>query len=492
MDCYMGIDVGTSSVKAMIMDVSGKTVGIGYSAYDIMKPYADYAEQSMEFLWEATKEAIRMALLQSSGAENEIKGIGLSGQMHGLVLLGEDGKPIRNAIIWADQRSQDAIEDIYSCIPREEYGETTLNSVSTGFFVSSLLWVRKHEPELYKKVCKAILPKDYIRYRLCGELATDKSDASATLIFDVKRRDWAHSFIKKLGIRESLFVPSLESYEIAGEVTKFAQEETGIIACTPVVCGGGDTLMQAVGNGIIAPGILASNIGTASQLTCAVESPVYDGQFRTNTFCHVKEGLWSVVGANLSGGVSLKWLMKNILKMENYDEMTNLAAKVSAGSEGLLFLPYLSGERTPYQDPNAKGIYLGLTLTHSREHLIRSTMEGVVFALKNSLEIFEGMDIRFHKIIASGGGARSRLFMQIQADMFGEEIYTGMSNEQACLGAIITAAVGTGGFRDFGEACNALVKLKEEYIIPDPENQKIYQERFRAFKQLYKKNKELL
>lgn len=249
--------------------------------------------------------------------------------------------------------------------------------------------------------------------------------------------------------------------------------------------------MQAVGNNMVSPGVLSSNIGTASQLACVLDEPLCDNLYRTNTFCHVRNGHWMLMGANLSGGVALKWLMSQILHMDSYDEMNELAGKSPAGSQGLLFLPYLSGERTPHNDPDAKGIYMGLTLKHSREDLIRSTMEGVVFGLKNSLEIFQAMGVEYEKILASGGGARGRLFRQIQADMFGREIYTSLITEQACVGAAIAAAAGTGGYASLEEACGAIVRFSSEVTEPDAESQKIYAERFEVYKELYPRNKNL-
>ena len=268
-------------------------------------------------------------------------------------------------------------------------------------------------------------------------------------------------------------------------------EETGLKEGIKIAYGGGDTLMQGVGNGIIRPGVLAANIGTSCQISGGFNEPLYDEKFRTNTFCHVKEDLWMLMGAHLSGGVALKWLMNNILEMGSYDEMTSLAATVPAGSEGLVFLPYLSGERTPYNDPNAKGIYFGMTLKHERAHMIRSTMEGIVFGLRTSIEIFKDLGIEYHKIIASGGGARGKLFLEMQADIFDCEIYTNQGNEQACIGAAITAANAAGEFGNYEEACDKLVHMKDTIVTPNHENQKYYEEQFAIFRELYGHNADL-
>ena len=491
MQYYIGIDLGTSSVKSLLMEENGRAVGTAQVGYEIIKREQQYAEQDIDLLCDAALRTVRSLLEKHQDARACIKGVGFSGQMHGLVMIGRDGKPLRNAIIWADQRSQQEIQNLYSIIPREEYHQISLNSLSTGFLISSLMWVKEHEPEVYNSIDKVMLPKDYLRYRMCGELGTDMSDASSTAIFDTKSMQWAWNFIDRLGLERGFFVPCREAYEAAGESTAACERLTGLKAGTKLVYGGGDSLMQAVGNGIISPGTLSANIGTASQLACAVSTPLYDKLYRTNTFCHVREDRWMLMGANLSGGVALKWLMKNILDMQSFDDMTALAETVPAGSRGLLFLPYLSGERTPYNDPEAKGIYHGLTLSHTKADLIRSTMEGIIFGLKNSLEIFQDMGVGFQRILASGGGARGRLFRQIQADMFGKEIYTSLIQEQACMGAAITAAVGTGGYASFEEACGWIVRLSSDVAAPDPENQKVYEERYQIYKELYPRNKDL-
>lgn len=491
MNYYMGIDIGTSSVKTLIMEEGGLVIGTAQKGYEIVKKRVEYAEQNVENLWKATKETIQTVLKEHAGIASQIKAISYSGQMHGLVTLDKSGNPIRDAIIWADQRSQESIQKIYQTIKKEEYQSITLNTISTGFLISSLMWVKEHETKIYEAIDKVMLPKDYIRYRMCQELGTDMSDASSTLIFDTAKRDWAWEFIDALGIKKEMFVPCHESYGIAGKVTASCAEETGLLKGTTVVYGGGDSLMQAVGNGMIGQDALSSNIGTASQVACTITKPLHDKQYRTNTFCHVREDLWMITGANVSGGVALKWLMDQVLYMNSFDEMTALAETVPSGSEGLLFLPYLCGERTPYNDPNAKGIYHGFTLTHNRAHMIRSTMEGIIFALRNSQEIMEEMGIPFSKIIASGGGARGQLFRQIQADVFQKEVYTSLVHEQACVGAAITAAVGVGVYASYEEACGRITKLSDHITEPAKEHQSVYEERYKIFKELYPCNQSL-
>lgn len=491
MSCFMGIDLGTSSVKVLLADERGNIKGISQRNYDIRKRRSEYAEQDMEVLWEACRDAIRETVDADPQRGADIAGIGFSGQMHGLVLVDKDGVPLRDAIIWADQRSAEEIREVYARIPEESYRSVSLNSLSTGFLAASLLWVRKNEPKLYEKAYKVMLPKDYIRYKLCGTFATDASDASGTGLFDVSKRQWAWEMMNRLEIGRELFPECHEAAEQAGATSRSCEAQTGLKAGIPVVFGGGDTPMQALGNGITGPGTLAANIGTACQIAAVEGSPVHDANYRTNTFCHVCGQQWMVMGAHLSGGVALKWLRDQILRMKSYDVMTALAGTAPAGSEGLLFLPYLNGERTPYHDPNARGIYLGLTLKHSRAHMIRSAMEGIVYGLRNSLEIFQDMGILSDRVIASGGGARGRLFLEIQADVFGKDIYTNLCGEQAGMGAAITAAVGVKAFDSFAEACREMVHMSPEPVRPNAERRKVYEEQYARYRELYPRNKDL-
>lgn len=491
MSYYMGIDIGTSSVKTMLINGDGKVAGTEQIGYNIIKERLSYAEQDMEELWQAAKQTVAGLVKRFPKEASEVQCISYSGQMHGLVMVDENGNLVRNAIIWADQRSADEIAAIYNTVGKDEYRSVILNSLSTGFLASSLMWVKDHEPENYEKTRYVMFPKDYIRYRMCGEIGTEMSDASSGAIFDTKNRQWAWELIDKLGLRREIFPESRESCDIAGKVTKECAVETGLKEGTLIAYGGGDTLMMGVGNGIIVPGILASNIGTACQISGAFDRPVYDPEFRTNTFCHVKKDLWLLMGAHLSGGVALKWLMNQMLEMKSYDDMTALAKNVPAGSEGLIFLPYLSGERTPYNDPDAKGIYFGMTLKHTKAHMIRSTMEGIIFGLRTSIEIFRSLGVEYHKIIASGGGARSDLFLQMQADILDGAISTNENNEQACVGAAITAAVAAGEYESYEEACGRLVKLSSEVVEPNRENQKYYEEQFAIYRELYGHNQDL-
>lgn len=491
LECFVGIDLGTSSVRAIAVNPKGRTIAAGQCEYDILKPELNQAEQDMEKLWQATAHAIRQMLGAEKGLAERICGIGFSGQMHGLVMLDADGNLIRNAIIWADQRSGAQIEKIYATIPKEDFDRIYCNRLSAGFLLPSLLWVREYEPQNYGKISKVLSPKDYIRYRICGELGTDASDASGTGMWDMRNRIWAYGLLERLDIPRDLLTESHESYEQAGVVSKECARETGLRAGTFVAFGGGDSLMMELGNGMIRSGRMASTIGTACHLTCALEKPVYDLKLRTNTWCHGGEGLWSIMGAHLSGGVALKWLKDQILGFKDFDTMTEAAEAVPAGSEGMLFLPYLNGERTPHNDPDARAVYLGMTLKHTRAHMIRSTMEGIVYSMKESYAVFQSMGIKAERMIAAGGGANSRLFCQIQADMYQRPIYTNQGKEQAGIGAAMTAAAGSGYFRNYQEACESMVHLSSQVTEPISANVRRYEEEFERFKEIYHANKRL-
>jgi xylulokinase len=493
MDCFMGIDVGTSSVKSIIMQADGIIVGVEQQKYDVLRPQAGFAEQDIEVLWQATCSTLKALSRKYPKAIRDLKCIGYSGQMHGLVMLDKNNHPLRNAIIWQDQRSIREIDEIHRRVPPNEFNAITLNTLSTGYLISSLIWVRNNEPENFERLYKLILPKDYVRFKMCGEIGSDMSDASSSVVFDTANRNWAWNIIDRLGIQRSVFPVCHESYECAGRITTAAANQTGLLAGTPVVFGGGDTLMHEVGTCLIdeeRPWV--ANIGTSCQVTCAINHPLHDKAYRTNTFCHVKEDLWMLMSCNLCGGSAMKWMGEKIFHNQSFNELNQMAEKVSAGSDGLIFLPHLNGSRSPDNDPRAKGMFMGLTLNHTDEHLVRSTMEGIVYSLKSCMEVLKSIVHREpDRIIASGGGARSRLFLQMEADTFNKPIYTTVEAEQSCVGAAITAAVGIGYFSSFSEACDHVVRFNGRVIEPITENVKTYAEYFAIYKELYQCNKEL-
>ena len=486
---YIGIDIGTSSVKTLLTDELGKTAGIAQREYDVEKPNALYAQQDMDLIWGKTRETIIEVLNKTGLPADEVKGISFSGQMHGLVMTNREGKLLGKAILWCDQRASRQTEEVYQMLGEQEFKMITLNDLSSGFLLTSLLWVKENDRATYEKIYKVMLPKDYIRYLMCGEIATDYSDASASLMFDTRKQEWAWNIADGFGLNHRFFPECHESHEIAGYISRKCAEETGLKEGTPVTYGGGDSIMQQIGNGVISdksPWI--ANIGTSCSLNCATQRPVFDPKFRINTFCHVKRNMWFFMGANLCGGAALKWLKNNVLHMKSYDEMSALADTVEPGSNGLLFLPYLSGSRSPVNDSDAQGMFFGLTLSHDHAHMIRSVMEGIILGMKTTFSILEESGLSTERMIASGGGARSNVFLQMEADMFQKPVYITENNEQSCLGAAITAAVGTGCYRTYEEACSQMVKLKDQVVYPCKENGKKYEESYEIYRDLYSTN----
>ncbi len=491
MQYYIGIDLGTSGVKALLMSEDGFIIGTAYRGYDIIKLKVSYAEQDMEHLWEQTVEAIKELVRLYPLEVCNVAGISYSAQMHGLIGLDKNGVPVRNAIIWADQRTEKQIKSIYETIGEDVYKNITGNTLSTGFLLASLLWVRENEQHIYDKIKYVMFPKDYIRYRMCNEIGTDVSDASCGAILDINKKEWAWNCADALKIPSNIFPSIYESTSIVGSITKECAAATGLKEGISVVCGGGDAIMQAIGNGLVEVGGVVLNIGTSAQVVSVVNNDVFDPKFRTNLFWHACKDSRLLVGAHLSGGITLKWLKNQILNIADYDELSRKARTVAAGCEGLVFLPYLSGERMPYHNPNARGMYFGLSLKHENAHMIRATMEGVIYMLRQSFEIMEGIGMRCNRIIASGGGAKDSLLLQMQADIFGREIYINKATEQAGMGAAITAAVATGAYASFEEACNKIVSLSDVIIEPNKKLKADYDKAYAIFSQLYTKNESL-
>ena len=491
MGYLLGIDLGTSSVKVLLTDLAGKTIAFSQVGYEISIPKSGWAEQDPEMWWSATVEALRETLHKSGAETEKILGIGFSGQMHGLVTMDKEFKAIRPAIIWADQRTKSQIDEIYNTVGKNEIVRLTLNPLATGFLISSLLWMKQNEQDNFNKIYKVILPKDYIRYKLTGKIGTDTTDASATLAFNTCEKKWSEEIISRLDLDMNIFPEIGEPYHIAGEVEQKAALETGLNVGTPVVFGGADQPMQAVGNGIIEPGFISSNIGTASQVSTPVDKPLFDEKLRTNTFCHALSNLWNIQGSSLNGGIALKWLKDKVLSVDDYKTINEEAMSVKAVSDGLIFLPYLSGERTPHFDPYARGVFFGLTLNHERKHMIRAVMEGVVYSLRDSLEIFKSLNIDVKKVIASGGGTKSKVWLQLQADIFNSPVYTTNGEEQACLGAAIMAGIGVGAYKTVHEACSNIIKLNDDVTLPIKENVEIYNQYYEVFKEIYYQNKDL-
>jgi len=480
----LGIDLGTSSVKSVIIDNDGRIAGLAQEEYVIDTPRSGWAEQNPETWWRAVCLTTVAALNGAGINAGEIAGVGFSGQMHGTVLLDERGEPLRPAIIWADQRSAEECREIYEKVGRERLAELTLNPVAAGFMAASLLWLKKHEPDVFARARTVLLPKDYIRFRMTGVLSSEPSDACSTLLFDTRNRRWSDELIEMLDLPRSIFPLITETYEVVGEVTAEAARAMGLRDGTPVTAGGGDQPIAAVANGVIECGTLLATIGTGGQLFTPLSEPKYDPQLRTHTFCHALPDRWFIMGAMLSAGMSLKWFRDKVMCGGDYEELSRAAADVPAGCEGLIFLPYLVGERTPHMDPEATGAFVGLSLRHTRAHMARAIMEGVAFAMRDSLEIFREIGVSYECVVASGGGAKSDVWRQIQADVFGLPLVKAEMEEQAGVGAAMVAGVGVGVFSDVKSACRKITRYGAE-TSPIPENVQLYERQYRIFRELY-------
>ncbi len=491
----LGIDIGTSGTKTVLFDEIGNTVASAMEEYPLYQPIIGWAEQDPEDWWQAAVASIRKVLVKSGIKPADISGIGLSGQMHGLVLLDGDNKVLRRSIIWCDQRSTAECEQITSLIGAERLIEITANPALTGFTASKLMWVKNHEPDIFEKTKKILLPKDYVRYRLTGEFATEVSDASGMQLMDIPGRCWSPEMLSKLGVERSQLAALYESQEVSANVSGSAALITGLPEGTPVVGGGGDQAAGAIGNGIVKPGVISSTIGTSGVVFAYLDKIRIDPKGRLQTFCHAVPNTWHVMGVAQSSGYSLKWFRDNFCKdemntadllgVDPYVLMDQEAEKAQAGSNGLLYLPYLMGERTPHLDSEARGVFFGLSAKHDKRDMIRAVMEGVVYSLRDCLEIIAGMGVNVSEIRASGGGGKSRLWRQMQADIFGNAITTINSGEGPALGVALLAGVGTGVYKNTAEACDTAIKVKSVQQ-PDMELYSKYSKFYSLYGQLYK------
>ena len=449
----LGIDLGTTGVKSLLLDGDGIVVGTATAGLSLSTPRPGWSEQNPADWWEATCDSVRAVLDRTGVAPASIVGVGISGQMHGAVLLDSAGEPVRPCILWNDQRSAAQCDEI----TRRAGGRARLldlvaNPALAGFTAPKLLWVREHEPEVWARVATVLLPKDYLVYRLTGELGTEVSDAAGTLLLDVRCRVWSDEMTRLLELSPALLPMCRESSNIVGPVTALAAAATGLDAGIPVVAGGADNACAAIGTGVIAPGRLMSSLGTSGTMVAPTATPEVDPEGRAHTFCHAVPNTWYVMGVMLAAGGALRWLRDTVYEdtiadeRDVYDLMMDGAARVAAGAEGLLFLPYLSGERTPHGDPNARGVFCGLTLRHRRDHLVRAVVEGVTFGLRDSLEIIRGLCLPADRVYATGGGARSPLWRQIQADVFTVPVIAELAGEGPALGAALLAGAGVGVF----------------------------------------------
>jgi xylulokinase len=486
----LGIDIGTSGTRAVVIDGQGQVISAATAEHvNFASPQLGWAEQDPEDWWGAATRAVQQCLAQANINPGDINGIGLTGQMHGLVALDKNDRVVRPAILWCDQRTSQECREITEELGAQQLIEFTANPALTVFTLPKIRWMQKHEPEVWSGVRSILLPKDYVRFRLTGSRATDVADASGTLLFDVAHRQWSAPMLEVAGLHADLLPRVFESQQISGHVSEEAGRATGLRAGIPVVAGAGDQAAGAVGMGIVEPGAVSATIGTSGVVFAATAAPVRDPQGRIHTFCHAIPNCWHVMGVTQAAGLSLKWFREQFSAngnsaVDSYDHLMEEAAKTPAGAEGLLWAPYLMGERTPHLDPNARGALVGLTAGHTRGHMIRAILEGVAFSLRDCLTIFSELQIPVASIRLGGGGARSPLWCQIQADIFGREVSVLQAEEGPAYGAALLAGVGVGAWPSVRNACEASVRVARRFE-PDAERAAAMNRQYTRYEKLY-------
>ncbi|MGH9546348.1 MAG: xylulokinase [Terriglobales bacterium] len=489
----LGIDVGTGGTRALIVDGTGRILA---SATEEHVPFASprigWAEQDPEDWWRACGVAVRKALAGAALPADQIACVGFSGQMHGAVMLDESDQVVRPALIWCDVRSEKQCRELTEKIGAAELIRLTCNPALPNFTLTKFLWVRENEPQNWKRVRSVMLPKDYVRFRLTGGRATDMADASGTLLLDVANRRWSREVMQAAEIEESLLPQLFESQAICGKISPAGAAATGLQAGTPVVAGAGDQAAGAVGMGIATPGAVSATIGTSGVVFAATDRPSLDSRGRLHTFCHAVPGRWHVMGVTQAAGLSLRWFRDTFGAgtaggddtRDPYERLTAEAAAIPPGSDGLLWAPYLMGERTPHLDPNARAALIGLTASHNRGHIVRAILEGVAFSLRDSFTLFAEMGVPVQSIRLGGGGARSALWRQIQADVYGQEVEVLEAEEGAAYGAAILAGVGSGAWSSVDAACNEIVKVAQR-VAPQRATVEQMNKSYAAYRRMY-------
>lgn len=485
MSYLLGIDSSTTATKALLVDDRGKVVGVASSNYPLSTPRPLWAEQDPELWWEATRQSISEVLKTSQVDPAEISGVGLTGQMHGLVLLDAEGEVLRPAILWNDQRSAAECDLMRETLGLTRLVEITGNDAFPGFTAPKLLWVKEHEPEIYARVDQVLLPKDYVRYRLTGNYATDRAGAGGTLMLDLRTRDWSAELLETFDIPARWLPPTHEGSDITGGISEAAAELTGLVRGTPVVGGGGDQAAQGVGVGAVETGVVALTLGTSGVVFASSDRPLTEKDGRLHAFPHALPNKWHVMGVMLSAAGSLQWYRDVVAPGVDFGTLVEEAAAVEPGSEGLVFLPYLSGERTPHADPHARGAFVGLTLRHRRPHMTRAVLEGVAFGIRDNFALMQEVGLEaIDQVRVSGGGAKSPLWRQILADVCGVELHVVKTTEGAAFGAALLAGMGTGIWSSAEEACIAGVELGGS-TSPNSDAHSLYESTYLRFREHY-------
>jgi xylulokinase len=497
---FLGIDVGTGGTRALVIDDAGRVIA---SATEEHQPFASpqigWAEQDPADWWRACGVAVRKALAEGHLRGDQISCVGFSGQMHGAVMLDERGLVVRPALIWCDVRTEKQSDELTARVGAERLIELTCNPALTNFTLIKCLWVRENEPENWSKVRSLMLPKDYVRLQLTGERATDMADASGTLLLDVAHRRWSKGMLELVQIDASLLPKLYESPSVCGEISAAGAAATGLRVGTPVVAGAGDQAAGAIGMGVVSPGTVSATIGTSGVVFAATAHPSLDPKGRLHTFCHAVPGRWMVMGVTQAAGLSLRWFrdqfgvsgVSDDRLPESYESLSAEAATAPAGCDGLLFAPYLMGERTPHLDPAARGVLVGLTASHKRAHVIRAILEGVAFSLRDTFTIFQEIEVPVKTIRLGGGGARSALWRQIQADIYGQQVETVEAEEGAAYGAAILAGVGAKAWPSVDAACDAVVRVAGN-TNPNSESLPVMKKAYAAYRRIYPAMKSIL
>ncbi|MGE5463343.1 MAG: xylulokinase [Syntrophothermus sp.] len=482
---FLGIDTSTTSSKALIIDRQGEVVAVASSPHTLQTPRPLWSEQDPHQWWQAVSASIRSVLEKAGIRGEEIQSVGLTGQMHGLVLLDDAGNVLRPAILWNDQRTQSQCDEIHTRLGRERFIQITGNVALTGFTAPKILWVKENEPEIFSRARHVLLPKDYIRYHLTGGYAMDKADGAGTVLFDLYARDWSEEVLSALEIPRDWMPETFEGPESTGYVTEEAASLTGLKTGTPVVAGGGDQAAQAVGVGAVETGIVGLTVGTSGVVFATTPSALIEPEGRLHAFCHAVPGLWHFMGVMLSAAGSLQWYRDTLAPGMAFDDLLKEAEAIPAGSDGLQFLPYLTGERTPYPDPLARGAFIGLTVRHSRAHLTRAVLEGVSFGLKDSFTLIQNAGLgAITQVRASGGGTKGALWRQILASVLEAELVTVNTTEGAAYGAALLAGVGAGEWADVASACKTCIKVTGS-TQPDASQVSVYREAYSLYRELY-------